>query len=166
MSYFSDPEFKEKMLSFLCRDRNFLKRTSIMLEVKDFKPRRGEGQEQEWIAEAALSYWRNYGEPIGGMLKPMMQDFARERKLAQRLKDRLMDLTDRIRKGDGLVAVEAVEKLIVDYKNRAARREYVEKLIVMQEEGKLTDERIIRETYELTRRLGKTQKVTDYGWTL
>lgn len=166
MSYWADPEFKEKMLAFLCRDRNFLKRTSSLLEVKDFKPRRGESQEQEWIAEAALTYWKDYGEPIGGMLKPLMQDFAREKKINQRLKDRLMDLTDRIRKGEGLVAVEAIEKLIVEYKNRQSMRDFLDKLITYQEEGKLSEERVLRESYELTRKLGKSQKVTDYGWTL
>src|SRR5689334_23109927 len=99
MTYFADPDFREKMLTFLCRDRNFLKRTSGLLEAKDFRPRKNETEEMQWIAERALTFWRDYGEPIGGMLRTEMLELARERRLAQRPKDRLMGLVERIRKG-------------------------------------------------------------------
>lgn len=142
MSYWRDESFQEKLLMFVCRDRNFLKRTSGLLSPEDFKPRKGEGMESAYlIAQQAFKYWNDYREPIGGMLRTEVLDFLRERKgkISNKLRDNLLELVETIRKAKDLVAVEAIEKKVIDYKQRKNKRNAVNELINLQEKGELTD---------------------------
>lgn len=173
MGYMSDPEFREMVLGHLCKDRNFLKRVGGLLEEKDFRAKKGgEGQEIQWVAELAIDWWHEYREPIGPMLGVEVQNLIREGRVAnvrigQRQKEELRELVDRIRKGDtGLVAVEALEKRIIDYKTRQAKRDAIQKLLDYQEKGELTDDRFLRVIYEATKRFGQTGKIIDYETTV
>ena len=156
------------MLIFLCRDRNFLKVTAGLLDVEDFKSREGKSAEREWVARVALDWWKKYKDPIAGDLRWMMQEYCREHKTLPRLKDKIFELVNQIRRAApaDLVAPEAVEKIVLEYKHRQRRKQFVEKLIEYQEKGKLTDQKILNEVGELQKQLGVAQKAIDYGITL
>lgn len=142
MGFWRDADFQSKLLQFVCRDRNFLKKTSGLLSERDFKPRKDEGLwEAYWIAEKAFKYWRDYRQPIGGMLRTEMLDYLREhkKKVGQKSRDKLLKLVDDIRHADGLVAVEAIERKVAEYKSRQAKSRAVRELIDLQEKGELSD---------------------------
>src|SRR5580704_14748065 len=163
--YFSDPDFQTKMLMFVCRDRTFLKKMSGMLTPEHFKPKRGEGMvEAYWIAVEAFKYWKDYREPIGGMLRPEMLDYIRKnkRKIGNRGRDRLMELVELIRKGNGLVAVEAVEKKVCEYLQRQHKSHAIKELIELQEKGELSDNKFRRICKDALQSFENTLKVSDY----
>ena len=69
-SWWQSSDFQVPLLSFICRDRNFLKKCGSLLKSKDFKPGRDETNERQIVATIALDYWRTYKAPIEGMLRP------------------------------------------------------------------------------------------------
>lgn len=165
MSYFHDSDFQEKLLGPYCRDRNFLKRMSGILSPNDFKPKRGEGMiEAYWIALKAYQYWKDYREPIGGLLKTEMLDYVREnkKKIGTKSRDKLMDLVYSINKGNGIVAVDAIEKKVVDYKRRQQMRHAVHELIDLQENGGLTSDKWIKICRKAVDFVDFDLKVSDY----
>lgn len=149
MSYWQDEDWIERVLVPVCRDRNFLKKMSGILSAEDFKPRRDEGMiEAYWIAQEAFKFWNDYREPIGGMLRTQMLDYVREnkRKVGTRHKDKLLKLVDTIRHANEPVAIEAIEKKVIDYKQRREKKRAISDLISIQEKhGDISD----REFYKI-----------------
>src|SRR5580692_6416471 len=132
MSYMHSADFQEKMLMFVCRDRSFLKKLSSMLKPEHFKPKRGEGSEEAYIiAQIGFRYWKDYREPVGGMLQTEVLDYIQhhKRKIGNKTRHRLMDLVQTIKKANGLVAVEAVEKKIAEYLQGQSKRQAIKELI-------------------------------------
>lgn len=164
-SYFYDEEFQSKMLMFICRDRTFLKKMSGLLTAEHFKSKRGEGmQEAYWIAVRAFKFWKDYREPIGGMLQTEMLDYIREnkRKIGSRSRDKLLKLVQDIKKGNGLVAVEAVEKRVIEYLQRQNKARAIKDLISSQEKGELSDSKFQRICKNALNSFDNTLKVSDY----
>lgn len=150
---------------FICRDRTFLKKMSGLLNAEHFKPRKGEGmQEAYWIAQKAFKFWKDYREPIGGMLQTEMLDYIREnkRKIGSRSRDKLMELVQTIRKANGLVAVEAVEKKVVEYLQRQNKARAIKDLIEYQEKGELSDSKFQRICKNALEKFDTTLKVSDF----
>jgi hypothetical protein len=167
MSYFSDEEFQLHILKFLCRDRQFLKECAPILDPNDFKPKKGEGTEIWNIATTALDFWHKYREPIGGMLRSEMLDFARRNRLGDKQKAKLTDLTYEVTKGQNLVAVDALVDKILEYKRRQAMKRAVHEIIEMQEKGDLTQDKfaaLCRKGTEAFSKLGYS--IVDYFETL
>lgn len=162
MSYWTDPDFQKNLIAFLTRDRSFLKKTSGLLEVDDFKPRKGQSNELHLLAELALKFWRQYDEPVGGMLRTEVLDMIREQKLGSRLKQKLLDVVDEIRANHNLIAVEALEQKVIQYKSRRAKQQAIDELIALQEKGNLTDERFLQICQNALHRFGHGYKITDY----
>ena len=165
MSYFYEPDFQEKLLIPYCRDRNFLKKMSGILTPEHFKPRRGEGMiEAYWIAQKAAQYWKDYREPIGGMLKTEMLDHIRvnKKRMGSKSRDRLLDLVTTIQKGNGMVAVEALEKKVIEYMRRQQMKRAVNELIDLQENGGLSPERWTKIARKAVDFVDNTLKVSDY----
>lgn len=160
--FFKDPEFQSHLIAFMCRDRNFLKRTSGLLEVDDFKPRKGESQANQILAEMALTFWREYGEPIGGMLRTEVLDKCREERYGSKLKEQLLDTVEEIRGNHSLVAVEALEQKVIEYKARRFKQQAIQELIDLQERGKLTDDRFMRILADSQQVFGRGYKITNY----
>lgn len=151
MSYWHDEDWLERVLIPLCRDRNFLKKMNGILHENDFKPRKGEGMwEAYWVASRAFQHWRDYKEPIGGLLKAEMLDYAREHKkeVGKKGREKLLDLVDRIRHTDSSIAVEAIEKKVLQYKQRREMARAVRDLISLQEKGELNG----RKWYEICKK--------------
>lgn len=164
MSYFHDPDFQSNMLAFLCRDRGFLKKTSGLVEENDFKPRKGETPERHILAKIALGFWREYDEPIGGMLRTEVLDYCRDRqnRVGAKLKEKLLDEVEQIRSNHNLVAVEALEQRVISYKARRAKQQALDELIQLQEEGKLSDDRFMKVCQDALQTFGHGYKVSNY----
>lgn len=160
--YFKDPDFQQKLVMFLCKDRNFLKNVAPMLKAKDFEPRKGGTPELYYIADIALNFWREYGEPIGGMLRTEVQDLARKKKLSDKSRERLLDIVDGIRKADGLVAVEALERKVVEYKARRARQAAVAEIIQLEEDNALDNEKLVKICSRVLKNFGSPYTIVDY----
>ena len=140
-NFFRDEDFQERMLQFVCRDRNFLKRTGGVLDSDDFKPRHGEGSSEAYIiALKAFRYWRDYREPIGGMLRHEILDYISQhkKKVGTKSREKLMEMVNNIRNANGLVAVEAIENKIFEYKQRKKMGDAIREMISMKENGALT----------------------------
>src|ERR1017187_9415183 len=143
MSYWRSEDWIERVLIPVCRDRNFLRKMSGILNENDFKPRGSEGLiEAYWIAQAAFKYWRDYKTPIGGMLQPEMLDYIRSNKrhVGKKNRERLLDLVDKIKRTEEIVAIEAIEKKVIDYKRRRAKAHAMKEMLDLQEKGELDDE--------------------------
>lgn len=164
--FWRDPDFQKTIVKFLCKDRNFLKNVAPMLRPEDFKARKGETPELEWIAELALNFWREYSEPIGGMLKTEVIDLAHQKKLQGSAKDRLLETVEAIRRDNSLVAVEALEKRVVEYKARRARQAAVAEIIQLEEENELSNEKLVKICSRVLKNFASPYSVTDYFETL
>lgn len=168
MSYWHDEDWLERVLVPTCRDRNFLKRMTGILSEEDFKPRKGEGLvEAYWIAQAAFKYWRDYRTPIGGMLKTEMLDYIREnkKKISKKNREKLLDLVTEIRHAE-VVAIEAIEKKVIDYKRRREKARAIKEMLDLQEKGDLDDvsfDRICRKALERREELLSITNYNDEG---
>src|ERR1700735_2134270 len=129
-SWWRSKDFQTPLLSFLCRDRNFLKRCGSLLQPKDFKPSRDETDERFIIATLALDFWRKYREPIEGMLRTYVVDFCSKHNVDKRRKKELTRLVDKINSGEKLVAVEAMEDRVIEYLRDQKMKDSIELLIV------------------------------------
>lgn len=164
-SYFRDSEFQEKLLAFVCRDRNFLQKTSGLLSPDDFKPKRGEGMQEAYvIAQKAFKYWRDYREPISGMLRTEMLDYIREnkRKIGSKQQEKILGLVESIRKSNGLVAVEAIEQKVLEYKQRQSQASALRELIDLKEKGELTPHRWARICRDAINQYDRVEKISNY----
>jgi hypothetical protein len=162
-SWWRESDFQIPLLTFLVRDRNFLKRCGSLLSAKDFKPSRDETDERWIVATLALDFWREYHEPIEGMLRPNVADFCDENNVDKTRKKALTKLVDKISSGEKLVAVEAMEDKVVKYLRSKKMKDSIEELITKQEEGKLDNATFVRICKEVTEWSGKTKKqITSY----
>src|ERR1039458_8464503 len=154
MSYWRSEDWIERVLIPVCRDRNFLRKMSGILNENDFKPRGSEGLiEAYWIAQAAFKYWRDYKTPIGGMLQVEMLDYVRENKrhVGKKNRERLFDLVDKIKRTEEIVAIESIERKVIDYKRRREKAHAIREMLDLQEKGELDDksfDRICRKALE------------------
>lgn len=164
MSYFKDQEFQEHLLAFLCRDRNFLKKLGGLLTPNDFKPRKDETPERQILASLALGFWKNYREPIGGLLKSEILDYCRDprNKVGRKLKDKLLDLVTDIKRNHSLVAVEAITQKVIAYKNRRAKYDAIKELIGLQEAGNLTDSAFLKVMRKASKSFEAQYTVVDF----
>jgi Bacillus phage helicase DnaB-like len=163
--YFRDEDFQEKMLMFLCRDRNFLKRTAGILKEDDFRPKGGEGSWEAFaVAQKAFEFWDKYREPIGGMLRHEMLDYVEQnkRKIGHKSREKLLDLVNNIRNADGLVAVEAIERKVIEYKQRQAMSHAIRDFITLKEAGELTPQKFYKICKEAVEEKDHSITVSNY----
>src|ERR1700722_4960282 len=163
--YFRDVDFQEKMLMFLCRDRNFLKKTSGILKEADFKPKGGEGSWEAYaIALKAFEFWHKYQEPIGGSLRHEMLDYMEQnkRKLGHKTRDKILDLVDNIRNANGLVAVEAIERKVMEYKQRQAMSHAIKDIINLKEAGELNPQKFYKICREAVEEKDHSIRISNY----
>jgi len=163
--YWRDSDFQSKMLMFLCRDRNFLKRTAGLLSESDFKPKGGEGSWEAYaIAQKAFQFWDKYREPIGGMLRHEMLDYVEQnkRKLGHKTRDKILDLVSSIRDAKDLVAVEAIERKVVEYKQRQAMSHAIRQFIELKEAGELDTHKFYKICKEAVEERDHSIRVSDY----
>lgn len=162
MGYWRDPDFQQKLVMFLCRDRNFLKDIAPILTSEDFTPRRGESRELSWIADLALEFWRSYNEPIGGMLRTEVLELAKKRNVEGTAKEKLLAAADAIKKADNLVAVEALKSKVIEYKARRARQAAVAEIIQLEADGELSNQKLADICNSVLKNFGSNYTITDY----
>jgi replicative DNA helicase len=164
VSFFRDPDFQEKLVAFICRDRNFLHDCAHLLEPDDFKPRKPGDPMEIWvIASKGLEFYRKYREPIAGMLRTEILDHCRKTNAGEKQKARMLELADRIKTGHKLVAVEALAEKVIEYKKERLKKKSIQELVDLQEQGKLTDDRWMEKCYEAIKTFGKLNyEVSDY----
>jgi hypothetical protein len=156
-SWFKDKDFQVPLLSFICRDRNFLKRCGGMLQPKDFKPGRDESDERWIVATIALEYWKKYRAPISGMLKPDIIEFCRKNNVESKRKKLLLKLVENINNGERLHAVEAMEDRVVEYLRSKKMKDSIEKLLEKQESGELDNDTFVAICHEVIEWNGKSK---------
>lgn len=163
--YFRDEDFQEKMLMFACRDRNFLKKMAGILSASDFKPKGNEGSWEAYeVAKRAFEFWDQYREPIGGMLRHEMLDFVEQnkRKIGHKQRDKILDLVQKIRNADHLVAVEAIERKVTEYKQRQAMSHAIREFIDLKEAGELTPEKFYKTCRDAVEQRDHSIRISNY----
>jgi hypothetical protein len=143
--WWEESTLQNSLLSFLSRDRNFLKNFGTRLTKADFKSNRGEGNSREIVAGIALNYWRQYHEPVGGLLKSEVLDYIESHKIDERSKKRftynkkeLLEILEFITAGDKLVPAVAMEDKVSKYLENKMIKDSLDQVLTMQEEGTLT----------------------------
>lgn len=140
--YWNDAGFKDKLITLLCRDRNFLKRCAHLLSSKDFKPRSGESNERWLIAGIALDYYEKYSEPINSMLKVEVLDHVKRTRMSDRQTRDLLYYVKKIRKAT-MEAVEAIEDKVTQYKAEKLKAQVIEEMFELHSRGKLDDDKYL-----------------------
>lgn len=157
-SWFRDKDFQVHLLSFLCRDRNFLKKCGSLLQAKDFKPGRDESDERHVIATLALEFWNKYKSPIAGMLRVNVVDHCRTKNVGDKKKKALSQLVDQIVKGDKLIAVDAIEDRVLQYLRDKMLKDSVESLVQKREDGELDVDAFVAIGREVAKWSGKNRR--------
>src|SRR5690242_15805769 len=169
MNALHDAEFQKILLSFICRDRGFLKDVGYLLSPEDFKPiHRGGNNELYTIAKIAFEHWKKTREPIGALLRTFVIDYADQYKLGDKPTEKLLDLVKEISNGKkDIIAVDSVAEKVIQFKKTRLKKKAVENAVELLEKGQLTDEewfRICREAVEQfsKRKYESTDYLLDY----
>jgi archaellum biogenesis ATPase FlaH len=155
ISWWRDADFQTQLLSFICRDRLFLKKCGGLLHSKDFKPGRDETDERYIIATIALSFWHSYKQPIGGMLRINVLDYCREHNVGEEKKKALANLVNDIVKGEKPVAAEAMEDRVQSYLVAKKMKSTLEDLVDKKASGKLGPDDFIDAAKEIRNYSGR-----------
>jgi hypothetical protein len=171
VSYFKDTEFRQRILALMMRDRKFLRKLSGKLTPQDFarKPQDGsEGWAIEWVGWQTLKYWKEYRQPIGGLLKTFALDWMRAnpKKTSKQDRKALLTLIETLKDPELGVAVEAIQEKVLKYKERQYLRSAVEELIESQEKGELEAQTFRQIAARALTKVDFDDKITNYADTL
>lgn len=143
-NWWGEETLQNSLLSFLCRDRQFLKQFGTRLSKKDFKGGTGESNSREVIASIALEYWKKYHEPVGGLLKSEVLDYissnkvdSKNRKVSYNKKE-LLEVLEFITGGEKLVPVVAMEDKVTKYLENKFIKDSLDNVLELQEKGELS----------------------------
>lgn len=163
--WFKEADFQEHLLTFICKDRVFLKKCGYLLSSKDFKPGRDDTDERYIVANIALDFWKKHKSPIGGMLRTEISAYIedhgtneKKQKLLKKLTDRLYDASEANK-----VSVSAVEERVLSYLKKKLLKDSLEKLIDQQADGELTVDSFLEVSRQLRYYSGKQKrKISDF----
>ena len=171
MGVMQDSAFQERILALAIKDRKFLQRTTGVLSRDDFKPE--DSAEPDALArfraaKVILRFYKLYRQPIGGMLRAEVLEYIRinKKQIGERGRQLLLDLTERLNNPDLVVAPEAVESKILDFKRRQRFKQTIEELIDLQTKGELTSDSFSKITRGALQGLDGITEITDYGATI
>lgn len=142
--WFRESGFQKHLLTFLCRDRNFLKACGGLLSPKDFRPGRDETDERLLVATLALDFWKKYKAPIGDLLRTNVSDFCHKNHVEGDRKKAVNKLVDKINNTERLPAVQAIEDRVREYITDKTIERSIEELITKKEDGELTQEEFLK----------------------
>lgn len=168
MGVMQDSAFQERILALAVKDRKFLQRITGILSREDFMPEQEAGKDalaRYRAAKIILRYYRLYQQPIGGMLRPEVLEYIRvnKKKIGERGRQELLDLTEKLNSPELTVAPEAVETKIIDYKRRQRFKQTIEKLLDLQTRDELNPDSFAKVTRTALAGLDGISEVTDYG---
>jgi replicative DNA helicase len=156
--WWKDEDLQRHLLKLICRDRNFLKTFGNTLSAKDFKPQRDETDERWVIARLAFSFWKEYKEPIGILLRSRANEFADEANKSSKARARLIALVNDIVSTDKPVAIRALEKQVEKYLRRKVMADLVEEINEKKAAGELQLEDLARLTKRASQFSFKTKR--------
>jgi hypothetical protein len=136
--WWREENFSEALLSFLCRDRDFLKKFGSILRSEDFRPASGETKEKHIVAKIALRFWKKHRVPIGGMLRTEVLSRCEADSVPRKIKEKAVELVNAIISGDKLASPEAIEEKVQQYIYEKIQEEAIEEIITLREKKKLT----------------------------
>lgn len=152
MNLIKDIEFQTILLSYICRDKGFIKDCGYLLSPDDFKPISGNDKERYIVAKLAFEHYEKTREPIGGLLRPFVVDHADRHKMGEKQTIKLLDLVKQINDGrKDIISVDAVAEKVIQFKKSRLKKLAVEQAIKLMEKGELTDDawyKIAREAVE------------------
>lgn len=163
--WFREAEFQEHLLTFVCKDRVFLKKCGYLLSNKDFKPGREDTDERYIVATTALDFWKKHKSPIGGMLRTEISAYIEDHGVNEKKQKLLRKLVDRLYSASQQekVAVSAVEERVMSYLKKKLLKDSVEKLIDQQADGELSVESFLDVARDLRYYSGKQKRrVSDF----
>lgn len=171
MSYWTDEEFRDRILALLIRDRKFLRKLSGKLVAKDFESKDkndADGWAREWVGKQALDYWSEYRQPIGGLLRTFALDYFREnrKETGKSRRETLLSLIEKLQDPELGVAVEAIQDKILKYKERQVLRRAVEEMVGQQENGGLQVKQFREIVARVMNQVDFDDRITNYGETL
>lgn len=141
-SFFEQSSYKDKLIALLIRDRKFLRECHPLLDTKDFSVN-GTSSKQDkikaQIAQLGLNFYEKYNEPLGSLITAEVENFAKKNKLPDSWKDEAVVLAKKLLKKK-VKAPAYISERVVDYKSLVRKKQAIDKLHELQEEGKLTDE--------------------------
>lgn len=141
-----------------------------MLTVSDFKPKEGDnaGWARQQIAKITLDFWRDFRQPIGGMLKIEIQELIRANrsKFSSKQREALLVTAENLADPELQVAVESIEKKVTDYKQRKAISVSIDKILNLQERGELTTEMYRQLTREALNVISYQDDISDLATTV
>ena len=153
-----DKELRYQILRAVVRDRSFLKQAYRDVRSEDFSDR-GESL----IAQAAITFYDKYQEPIGAMLRSQVDEIA-GRNLGADAKDKLRDLITKIQSGQmELVSVNALIDRVKSLKKATFYDTALDEMLNAHESGELTSELLSSLVERANRELSTDQIIsTDY----
>lgn len=155
--------FQEHLLSFVCKDRIFLKKCGYLLSSKDFKPSRDDTDERYIVANIAIDFWKKHKSPIGGMLRTEVYAYMEDHGANDKKRKLLKKLVDRINDRDKSVAVSAVEERVLTYLKKKLIKDSLENLIDKQADGELTVDSFVEVARDLRAYSGKQKRtISDF----
>src|SRR6267142_853695 len=165
MNALHDIEFQKILLSFICRDRIFLKETGYLLSPDDFKSVHRSGSNELYvIAKLAFEHWQKTREPIGPLLRTFVIDSADDKKLGDKPTEKLLTIVKEINdtKRD-IISVDSVAEKVIQFKKTRLKKKAVENAVELLEKGQLTDEEWFRIARDAVEQFSKRKyESTDY----
>jgi replicative DNA helicase len=162
-SWFKDAEFQEHLLSFVCKDRVFLKKCGYLLNKNDFKPGRDETDERYIVAQLALDFWKKHKSPIGGMLRTEIAAYIEDHGVNDKKRRLLRKVVDKLYDASHNVPVSALEDRVITYLKRKLLKDATEEILDLQAEGELSVDKFLEVARELRQYSGKQKRrVSDF----
>ena len=164
MNLLRDEGFRRDLLRLLIKDRNLLKTCGHLLSAEDFKPTaQSDGNETWLIASWALDYYRERGEPIGGLLRIEALEKADTLRFGSKQTARLLAAVKELQNpATDVIAADAVQEKVLAFKKSRAKQRAMEKLVELQERGELTDQKWYEITSDANRMFEVGYKITDF----
>ena len=153
-----DKELRLQILRAIVRDRSFLKQAYRDVRPEDFTDR-GESL----ITKAALTFYEQYQEPIGAMLRSKVDELA-GRNMGAESKDKLRELITTIQSGQmELVSVKALIDRVKSLKKATFYDTALDEMLTAQDKGELDSELLASLVERANRELSADQIIsTDY----
>lgn len=129
----------DKLVALLVNDHKTLVACSGLLEADDFKPVRGmpNGRARWIVAERALEHYEKYQEPLGGLLRADVLEYAESLNMATTSVAELREYIKTLSKMK-LNAPDAVTQKVVRFKTQRLQADAIDELSELQAAGQLT----------------------------
>lgn len=166
-NFFDDEEFQDRLVALLVSDTVALKQCAHLLEANDFKPLRGMqwGRPRWIVAERALDYYRKYHEPVGGLLRADVLDYARGLSLGNRQLVELDQYCQHLVKVSRKAPQSITEK-VVHFKHELLKARTIQEMVELQAAGNLTDDEWYRLSQQAVQTVNGSYNATDFFATL